>query len=92
MLTEAQYARDQGRLIIPLKYEDYRPSGWLGFMINSMLYYDVRTDEAMMESLPSIMKRLDKKSVNLLKLDGKVVEPSSPCQHVGEYDYPTSVQ
>ena len=53
-------------------------------MINAMLYYDVRTDEAMMESLPSIMKRLDKKSVNRLKLDGKVVEPSSPYQHVGE--------
>ena len=61
-------------------------------MINSMLYYDVRTDEAMMESLPSIMKRLDKKNVSLLKLDGKVVEPSSPYRHVGKCDYPTSVQ
>ncbi|XP_072045722.1 NLR family CARD domain-containing protein 4-like [Amphiura filiformis] len=56
---EAQYGAFLQRRIIPLKYEDYQPTGWLGLMINSLLYYEVHTDEIMMENLPKIIKAIE---------------------------------
>lgn len=62
--TEAQYASKCQKQIVPLKYENYEPSGWLGFMISQLLYYDVQTDEAMTEHLPSIIRAFDKRGVS----------------------------
>ncbi|XP_072048271.1 uncharacterized protein [Amphiura filiformis] len=57
---EAQYAFFLKRPIIILKYDDHTPDGWLGLQINSLLYYDVQTEEAMMTNLPKIKEQLNK--------------------------------
>ena len=59
--TEAQYASHLKKHIIPLKYDDHKPSGWLGLMINSLLYYDVRTEQSLINNLPEIKKALDER-------------------------------
>ncbi|XP_072020954.1 uncharacterized protein [Amphiura filiformis] len=57
---EAQYASFCKKPIVPLKYDDHTPRGWLGILINPLLYHDVRTDSAMMASLPKIKEDLHK--------------------------------
>ena len=44
--------------MIPLKYEKYTPTGWLGILVNAHLYYDVQTDESLMKNLPEIIKAI----------------------------------
>ncbi|XP_072051221.1 uncharacterized protein [Amphiura filiformis] len=61
---ELQYAASERKHIVPLKYEDYKPSNWLGLLINSLLYYEVHTNEAMLKNLPNIIRALDKKGVS----------------------------
>ena len=61
--SEAQYASHLQRHIIPLKYEEYQPTGWLGLMINSLLYYEVQTDELMMKNLPKIIKAIERQTL-----------------------------
>ena len=63
-VPEAQYAANKKKHIVPLKYEDHEPSGWLGIMINALLYYDVSTDAAMLTNLPNIIRALDNKGVS----------------------------
>ncbi|XP_072045127.1 NLR family CARD domain-containing protein 4-like [Amphiura filiformis] len=58
---EAQYGDYLKKPIIPLKYEEYQPTGWLGLLINPLLYYDVQTDETMMQELPKIIKDVEQK-------------------------------
>ncbi|XP_072045055.1 NLR family CARD domain-containing protein 4-like [Amphiura filiformis] len=58
---EAQYGDYLKKPIIPLKYEEYQPTGWLGLLINPLLYYDVQTDETMMQELPKIVKAVEQK-------------------------------
>ena len=60
MLSEAQYAQSLKKNIIPLRYEQYKPTSWLGLMINALLYYDVQSEESMMKNLPAIKRALDK--------------------------------
>ncbi|XP_072049656.1 uncharacterized protein [Amphiura filiformis] len=89
---EAQYANILKKHIVPLKYEEYMPTSWLGLMINALLYYDVQTEESMMKNLPSIIRAMDKRGVSR-RFEGtsepKLVssvstsessEPYQPCQ------------
>ena len=60
-VAEAQYASKRQVPIIPLKYEKgFKESGWLGLLIGSLLYYQVDTDMALMNSLPKIKDALKK--------------------------------
>ncbi|XP_072050695.1 uncharacterized protein [Amphiura filiformis] len=59
-MKELGYANHRGIKLIPLRYEDYNPSGSLGFIINTLLYYDIKTDEDMMKNMPNIIKVLRK--------------------------------
>ncbi|XP_072036783.1 uncharacterized protein [Amphiura filiformis] len=52
---EAQYASYKGKPIIPLKFDDHKPDGWLGLLICSVLYHDVQSVNAMFKNLPSII-------------------------------------
>ncbi|XP_072050019.1 uncharacterized protein [Amphiura filiformis] len=56
---EAQYASYQGKEIIPLKFDNHRPDGWLGLLICNLLYHDVRSESAMLENLPNIIKDIN---------------------------------
>ena len=59
IFTEAQYASHLKKHIIPLKYDNHKPSGWLGIMINNLLYYDVRTEQSLMDNFSEIKKAVD---------------------------------
>ncbi|XP_072036781.1 uncharacterized protein [Amphiura filiformis] len=54
--NEAQYAIYKGKRIIPLKLDQHKPGGWLGLLINSLFYHDVQSENAMLKSLPSIIR------------------------------------
>ena len=59
--TEAQYASTLNVPIIPLRYQHgYKPRGWLGLLINSLLYYEVHSESSLIENLPEIKNALDK--------------------------------
>ncbi|XP_072026918.1 uncharacterized protein [Amphiura filiformis] len=53
---ELNYADLKKKRLIPLKYDDHNPSGWLGLLIGSLLYYDVRTDEALDDNFDAIVQ------------------------------------
>ena len=62
--AEAEYATKTNKHIIPLKYEkDFEPTGWLGLLMGSELYYLVHSDEDLMSNLPKIKQALDKHGV-----------------------------
>ncbi|XP_072024281.1 uncharacterized protein [Amphiura filiformis] len=73
---EAQYADFLNKDIIRLQYDSSKPSDWLGLMICNMLYYDVRTEEAMVKSLPEIIKAIDEKLSS--KKTQQVPRPQAP--------------
>ena len=75
--AEAQYAQSLQKNIIPLKCEEYKPTSWLGLMINALLYYDVQTEESMMGNLPAIKRALEKQGVSRRSgSSGKAWEPN----------------
>ena len=53
---EAEHAINMKKRIIPLKYENHKPTGWLGLLIGSLKYHDVRSDEALEKSFDFIVK------------------------------------
>ncbi|XP_072021542.1 diacylglycerol kinase beta-like [Amphiura filiformis] len=53
---EAQYAKYKSKPIIPLKFDEHRPDGWLGLLICSLLYHDVQSDNAISANLPGIIR------------------------------------
>ena len=53
---EANYADKRKKRFIPLKYEDHDPSGWLGLLIGTLIYYDVSTVEALEKNFEAIVK------------------------------------
>ncbi len=58
--TEFQYAFACEKHVIRLKYDNHVPTEWLGIKMRGLLYYEVHTDAAMMESLPKIKDELNK--------------------------------
>ena len=61
MVSEATYARTKKKTIIPLKFDDYEPSDWLGLIMGSKLYYKVHTDEVLEEVFPNLVRELGAK-------------------------------
>ena len=54
---EAQYAYKCKKPIIPVRcQEGYDADGWLGFIIGSMLYYDLSTPNSFEQNLPGLLK------------------------------------
>ena len=53
---EANYADKRKKRIIPLKYENHDPTEWLGLLIGSLKYHDVRNDEALENSFDALVK------------------------------------
>ncbi|XP_072024411.1 uncharacterized protein [Amphiura filiformis] len=73
---EAQYADHLNKDLVVLKFDAHRPSDWLGIMICKEIYYDVTTEDAMMQNLPEIKKAIDEKLS--LKATQQVPRPHAP--------------
>ncbi|XP_072027812.1 uncharacterized protein [Amphiura filiformis] len=58
---EANYADYWEKPLVHLKYDNHKASSWLGILICNEIYYDVRTDAAMMKNLPEIVKAINEK-------------------------------
>lgn len=70
--SEAEYAKKKKKIIVPCKIEkDYDPSGWLGIIIGSKLFFDFTgkyTFENQMESLLREIKlHLKKEGVSIME-------------------------
>ena len=56
---EAQYAYKCKKPIIPVRCQDrYDADGWLGFIIGSMLYYDLSTPDSFNQNLSGLLKEV----------------------------------
>lgn len=72
---EAQYAYKCRKPVIPVRcQESYDADGWLGFIIGSMLYYDISTADSFKQNLPCILKEVVRyvraPDRNLASIDG----------------------
>ncbi|KAL6761002.1 armadillo-type protein [Haematococcus lacustris] len=57
--TEAEYAFQQRKKIIPVLLErDYKPSGWLGALMGTRLYFPMHDPRTIPRRVPALMKEL----------------------------------
>lgn len=57
--TEAEYAFQQRKKIVPLIMESgYRPTGWLGALIGTRLYFDLSDAKSIPSKAPGLFKEL----------------------------------
>lgn len=57
--TEAEYAFQQRKKIIPVLMErDYKPSGWLGALMGTRLYFSLHDPRQIPTKMPSLIKEL----------------------------------
>ena len=57
---EAQYAKSLKKTLVPLRYQKFSPSGWLGLMVNPLLYYNVETSFELRSNLPRILEAVER--------------------------------
>ena len=57
--TEAEYANFLDKPIIPLKFDDCKPTGLMARLFYAHEPYDVKTEESFMENLPKVQKVLE---------------------------------
>ncbi len=59
-LSEAKYAMDRRKPIIPVKVEeDYDADGWLGFILAGRKYIKAHTDDMLKANMPELIKQLE---------------------------------
>ncbi|XP_072048014.1 uncharacterized protein [Amphiura filiformis] len=58
---EAIYAREQQKPIIPVKIEDYKPDGWLGFLIAGKKYIRAYDDNVLDTDMRDLLRELGNK-------------------------------
>ncbi|XP_072016277.1 uncharacterized protein [Amphiura filiformis] len=59
---EAEYAFQKDKVIIPLKVEkDFQPTGWLGLLMGTALYYQAHSDEMLDTIFSDVVKELGDK-------------------------------
>ena len=77
---EAQYAYKCKKPIIPVRCQErYDADGWLGFIIGSMLYYDISTPDSFSQNLPGLLKEVSRQigSANVEETISKVAVSST---------------
>ena len=57
--TEAEYASFLDKPIIPLQFDDCKATGLMARIINEHEWYNVKTDESLVESLPKVKNALE---------------------------------
>ncbi|XP_072036187.1 uncharacterized protein [Amphiura filiformis] len=65
--AEAIYAKGIGKRIIPLKYENYNPDGWLGILLGDRLYYDVTSDQRLEDNFDNLVKEIKTEMTDVKK-------------------------
>jgi hypothetical protein len=62
MVSEAEYAFESQKHIIPLKLQKgYKPDGWLGFLLGSKYFYDLTKEEPVFsEKLKALLTAIRK--------------------------------
>src|SRR4051812_40356721 len=59
--AEAEYSFQRKVPIVPVMVEsNYRPDGWLGFLLGSKLWYSAWDDSTTQSQLPSLLKDISK--------------------------------
>ncbi|XP_072015716.1 uncharacterized protein [Amphiura filiformis] len=59
---EAEYAFQKDKVIIPLKVEEnFQPTGWLGILMGTALYYQAHSDEMLDKVFSDVVKELGDK-------------------------------
>ena len=60
--SEATYAREEGKLIIPLKMEkDFKPKGWLGLLQSDKKWFDFSGKYPFEDKFEELVKDLGSK-------------------------------
>ena len=81
---EAQYAHQQDVDIIPLMMEKgYKPTGWLGLIIGTRLYFDfhsaaVETDAAFMQQIDLVVRDLGERGKPKARSASRMSEGAPP--------------
>ena len=82
---EAQYAHQQDVDIIPLMMEKgYKPTGWLGLIIGTRLYFDfhsaaVETDAAFMQQIDLVVRDLGERGKPKARSASRMSEGAPPA-------------
>ena len=66
--TEAQYANSLKKIVIPLRYQNFQPSGWLGLIVKPLLHYNVETRVYLRSNLPKILEAVE---IGVMKYSNK---------------------
>ncbi|EGD76009.1 hypothetical protein PTSG_00717 [Salpingoeca rosetta] len=56
--TEAEYAYQLKKTIVPVRVDGYQPDGWLGAMLGTKLWYDVRDPATREETMGRMMREV----------------------------------
>ena len=68
--TEAEYAFQKNKTIIPLKVgTDFEPSGWLGPLIGTRLYYRMHTDELLLRHFLDLRRAIGDRGLGVDAVD-----------------------
>ena len=60
LTSEAEYAFNSQKKIIPLRYEaDFDIEAWLDIIIKPLIFIDVQTEQSLRDNMPQILKRLE---------------------------------
>ncbi|GAX76302.1 hypothetical protein CEUSTIGMA_g3747.t1 [Chlamydomonas eustigma] len=87
--TEAEYAFQQRKKIIPVVMESgFKPTGWLGALMGTRLYFDMSDARRIPAKMPHLMKELADsgkifKATSSLDLDERVAEDVKPSSRMG---------
>ena len=91
---EAQYGHSQKIEMVPLMMErDYRPTGWLGLLIGSRLWYPfhpeaVQTDEQFDLQIEATVRAIGdrgKPKVSIARKDSPCIDPGHWVRAISEY-------
>ncbi|CAF1154434.1 unnamed protein product [Didymodactylos carnosus] len=94
--SEAQYAFEKRRLLIPLKVQDgFKPQGWLAFTISGRMYVDfIKMDfQTAYQQLRSqfYQNQIDKKNVSSKPAKSYLTEEPKEKEQIIVYSYPKDI-
>ena len=85
--SEAEYAFKLRKDIIPLKMQrDYRPDGWLGFILGAKFWIDFSNDNKLSTSVEALLKELGGRGLENNAKGGRVNEQEKNCGRLTQAD------
>ncbi|CAD5126309.1 DgyrCDS14462 [Dimorphilus gyrociliatus] len=84
--SEAEYAAQKRKVIIPIKMEEnFEPENWLGLILGSKLYINFSKPAKRNESFQNLLKELTNKVEQLDSIDNSTNGEKSPTIEINEY-------